>query len=127
MFVTRRVGQALLAGFALLALVGWTGAGVALALECPEPQTAASAGILDEPEAEIDELSRLLASGDVESRISEIIDDLRRKYPSAENAELVNFLVTAYCPVVNAEGISEDAKQAKIGTFSGQVYEMLSR
>ncbi len=125
MFVTRRVGRALLAGSAFLALVAWTGTGVAL--ECPKPQAAASAGILKEPEAEIDGLSRLLASGDVENRISEIIDDLRRKYPNAENAELVNFLVTAYCPVVNAEGISEEAKKAKIGAFSSQVYEMLAR
>ncbi len=125
MFVTRRFGQALMAGSAFLALVGWSGTGVAL--ECPEPQTAASAGILKEPEREINDLSRLLASGDTENRISEIVADLRRRYPAADGAELVNFLVTAYCPAVNAEDISEEAKTAKIETFSSHVFELLSQ
>ncbi len=73
----------------------------------------------------LDSESRLpesLAAGDLGNRISEIISDLRAKYPSVGSDELVNYLMTAYCPVVNGlSGLSDDEKEARLDAFSSQV------
>jgi len=56
------------------------------------------------------------------NRISEIIGELRAKYPPVESDELVNYLMTAYCPVVNGmAGLSDGEKQARLDAFSSQV------
>ena len=112
------------AATALASLVVWTSP--AAALECPEPHSVASDGVIKEPEAEIREISGLLASGDTENRVREIVSDLRKRYPDLDSAALVNFFVTAYCPVVDAEGISDGEKKAKLDRLSSQVYQMVA-
>lgn len=115
----------LLAGTALISFVYSTVP--ATALDCPEPQAAASAGVIEDPQKEIQEISGLLASGDVESRIEKIVTNFRGRYPNLDTASLVNVFVTAYCPVVDAEGIDEGAKKAKMGRFSSQVYAIATQ
>jgi hypothetical protein len=95
--------QLIIAAFALLTSLGL--ASRSQALECPMPQNTTEIGVIREPASEIARLSNLLAAGDLGNRISEIISDLRAKYPSVGSDELVNYLMTAYCPVVN--GLSD--------------------
>jgi hypothetical protein len=53
-----------------------------------------------------------------------IVSDLRARYPGVENAELVNYLVTAYCPIVaRLSGLDEQQKQAQLDQFVGQIMQ----
>jgi hypothetical protein len=111
---------------AALAVLGISVAGQALALDCPVAQPLTRPGVLQETPAQISELSNLLATGDLGNRIPMIVSDLRARYPGVENAELVNYLVTAYCPVVaRLSGVAEQEKQAQLDQFVGQVMQVM--
>ena len=44
--------------------------------------------------------------------------------PNVPTGELVNYLVTAYCPVVNSlTGLSNNEKQARLSAFVSQVVQ----
>jgi len=101
------------------------GCGDTATFECPLPQKGASEVLPESPE-KIKELSGLLASGDMGNRIHLIIADLRRKYPKADMAAIVNYLVTAYCPVVDAEEIGDEAKTEKVNAFSSEVLKIIA-
>jgi len=120
--MTRRsTAAALVAG----ALVGVSGPG--RALECPLPQPAATASAVRETEQDIRELSGLLAAQGT-GVVPEIVAGLRRRYPSAQDAEIANYLVTVYCPVVNRDAAASDAeKAARLGAFSSELMQMLAR
>ncbi|WP_431285525.1 hypothetical protein ACQW02_12250 [Humitalea sp. 24SJ18S-53] len=112
----RRIGPAMaVLGLACAALP-------AAALDCPIPQPNATAGVIREPAAQIDRLAGLLGTGDVANRVPDIVRDLRQRYPAAGSADIVNYLVTAYCPVVNQlTGLGEAEKQARLAAFSSTV------
>ncbi len=113
----------ILASAVLAMIMG--GCGDTAAFVCPLPQKGAPE-VLPESEDKIKELSGLLAGGDLDNRIHLIIADLRRRYPNADSAAIVNYLVTAYCPVVNAEGIGDDEKTQKVDNFSSQVLKIIA-
>jgi hypothetical protein len=94
-----------------------------MALECPAPQHAGASGVTQETPGQIAELSQVLASGDLGNRIPVYVHVLRKsRHPDAPTGDLVNYLVTAYCPVVNSlSGLSDDKKQARMDAFALQV------
>ena len=95
-----------------------------MALECPTPQPAGAPGAIQETPAQISELSQVLASGDLGNRIPVFVNGLRSRHPNAPSGELVNYLVTAYCPVVNRlTGLSNSEKQARLSAFVSQVVQ----
>jgi hypothetical protein len=95
-----------------------------LALECPTPQTAGAPDAIQETPAQVNELSQVLASGDLSNRIPVFVHDLRSRHPDAPSGELVNYMVAAYCPVVNRlPGLSNGEKQARLSTFVSQVVQ----
>ncbi len=96
----------------------------ALAFECPKPE-AGGKGTLAESPGEIEQLSALLGSGDVENRLDVIASDLKRKHPQADPTDLANFMVTAYCPVVAAGAGSDAEKDARLAAFSDRVWQVL--
>jgi len=92
-----------------------------IALECPTAQPAGTAGAIQESPAQINELSQVLASGDLDNRVPVFIHSLRSRHPDAPASEFVNYLVTAYCPVVNGlTGLSDGEKQARMDAFTTQ-------
>jgi hypothetical protein len=94
------------------------------ALECPMAQPAGAPGAIQETPAQISELSQVLASGDLGNRIPVFVRALHSRHPDAPTGELVNYLVTAYCPVVNSlTGLSDGEKQARMDAFITQVTE----
>ena len=98
----------------------------ALALECPMPQPLTRPGILKETPAQTTELANLLASGDDDNRIHVVIHDLRTRYPGIENAEIVNYLMAAYCPTVaQLTGLGPQEQQARTDRFLGQVVRIV--
>lgn len=114
------------------ALAGVIGAQIGFAqpvsaIECPEPEAAGSPGVIPEPAQEIAELSALLRSGDLGNRLDVIARDLQQKYPKADDTELTNFMMTAYCPVIAAdEDLSESEEREHLEGFSSQVWQILS-
>ncbi len=94
----------------------------ALALDCPKPQPTAKPGILKETPAQMAAVGKQLAGGDTFNAIASATADLRIRYPGVESAEVVNYLVTAYCPAVAADSkLSEAQKKAAVDGFAAQV------
>jgi hypothetical protein len=99
--------------------------GPSFALQCPVPQPAGGPGVIQETAADIDNLAIVLASGDLGPQVPLIVNALRTRHPGVPNGEIVNYLVTAYCPVVNRmSGLSESEKHAKLGAFASQVVQV---
>ena len=93
-------------------------AGPSLALECPRPQPLARPGVLKETPAEVSKLSAVLAAGHDEAKIQDIVSGLRLEHPGVEPAEIMNFLITAYCPVAaQAKGLTEAGRQTMVDQF----------
>ena len=93
-------------------------AGPSLALECPRPEPLARPGVLQETPAEIATLSAALAAGHDQAKIGDIVSGLRQEHPDAEPAEIMNFLIAAYCPVAaRAKGLSEAQRQTMVDQF----------
>jgi hypothetical protein len=114
-------------GISLLLLAMYAALAVpAQALECPAPKALTRPGVLRETPAQITAMSNLLATGDVSNRVSVVVADLRARYPGVENAELVNYLMAAYCPIVaRLSGLSEAEKQARMDNFVSQVAQLV--
>ena len=89
-------------------------------IDCPTPQSGQAAGMLGES------LSQIKAAGDelgqgTENEIAEVTARLRKRHANAKNAEIVNYLVTAYCPRVNARpSLDKAAKQQALQAFSAR-------
>jgi hypothetical protein len=97
-----------------------------LALQCPASQPLARPGIIKETRTQTQVVATLLATGDDANRIRVIVDDLRARYPGVENAEIVNYLMAAYCPVVaQLSGLGEQEKQARMDRFVTQLSQII--
>jgi len=106
-------------------LLVW-GAETACALDCPVPQPKTTASALQESPQTIEELSALLAAQGT-GVVSEIVTQVKRQYPTAQDAEIVNYLVTLYCPVVNQDAALSDAEKAdRLSAFSSRVMQTLA-
>jgi hypothetical protein len=96
------------------------------ALDCPIPQPATTASALRESSQAIQEVSNLLEAQGT-GVVPEIIAELKRKYPTAHDAEIANYLVTLYCPIVDRDAaLSDVEKSARLGAFSSQIMESLA-
>lgn len=94
----------------------------ALALQCPMPQETASPGVLKQTKEDIARLDSQLQKGTAGNAVSEIVFNLKKQYPNATSEEVVNYMLTAYCPVVAREkSLSEDQIRAKLENFVIQV------
>lgn len=118
-----RIGLASRALATTTALLFW--AGPTIAVDCPQPQNQASPNAIQEAEKEVSALAPLLSGEDLENRVGVIVSDLRKRHPDVGKEELVNFLMTAYCPIVNKEALSEDVKSTKLKAFSDQVIKFV--
>ena len=91
------------------------------ALECPAAQSTSQHGVLQETRHTIALRAHTLkAIGS--AAIPGMIYNLRIKYPGSTNSEITNYLITAYCPVVNQKsGVSNEQKRALLARFADQV------
>ena len=85
------------------------------------PDSACGARSVGETPAQIAETGNLLASGNNGNRAPEVVADLRRRYPGASDAEIENYLVAAYCPVVaRMNRLSVAQQRARVDQFARQ-------
>ncbi|MCW2273740.1 hypothetical protein GJ654_17080 [Rhodoblastus acidophilus] len=95
------------------------------ALECPLPQKLSRNGVLKETPTQMAIVGALLARGDASRTVPLVEADLRARYPGVENAELVNYIVTAFCPVVShMTGMSDAEKPARLNGFVQDLMQM---
>ena len=114
----RRVAAVLTLGLAV--------AGPVLALECPTPQPLTRPGILQETPAQKADMSTLLAGDETGNQIRVVVRDLRTRYPGVENAELINYLMAAYCSgVAQLTGLGEQEMQARMDRFVSQLAQII--
>jgi hypothetical protein len=54
------------------------------------------------------------------------VADLRARYPGVENAELVNYLMAAECPIVTKlGGLGEQEKRARLERFASNTAQIV--
>ncbi|RBP12828.1 hypothetical protein DFR50_11317 [Roseiarcus fermentans] len=112
----------------LAALFAGTALGAASAGEfaCPVAQPSGAPGVIRETPAAIDLLAPVLTGADVTSQIPAIVDGLRKRYPAARSDEIVNYLITAYCPnVAKVPDLSDAEKTQRVEAFSKAVLAVL--
>lgn len=111
---------------AAVAALGLAVAGPVLALECPAPQPLTRPGILQETPAQKAYVSTLLAGDETGNQIRVVVRDLRTRYPGVENAELINYLMAAYCSgVAQLTGLGEQEMQARMDRFVSQLAQII--
>jgi hypothetical protein len=88
----------------------------ARALECPKPQPLGGAA------GAAASLEQQLASKDVLAQIPGILGSLHQQFPKADKQQLTDYLISAYCPVINgAANLNEQEKQAHVREFANSV------
>ena len=93
---------------------------------CPETQASTTNAALQETPEQLASTTNALKSPELENAIRVVAGDLKKKYPSADTADIVNYMLTAYCPLVAAKGgLGADEKQAEMDRFSSQVFQIL--
>jgi hypothetical protein len=93
---------------------------------CPEIQPRTTRMALKETVADVARASAALSGPEPDNAIRVIAADLKRRHPQADSAEIVNYLMTAYCPLVKAQsGLSDREKREKMDRFSTQVYTIV--
>lgn len=98
----------------------------ALALECPQIHELEKSGVTEEQKTEVNEISALLAGDDLDNRLHEIVTDIRARHPDASDADLVDLLTAAYCPVIERkEDMSESEKTAAMDAFAKRTSDLL--
>jgi hypothetical protein len=95
-------------------------------LICPETQARTTLIALKETAADVASASAALSGPEQENAIRVIAAELKRRHPQAGNAEIVNYLLTAYCPLVKGEsGLSDREKRERMDRFSTQVFTIV--
>ena len=98
----------------------------AAALTCPEIHARTTPMALKETTADLASASAALSGPDLENAVGIIVAELKRRHPQAGSAEIVNYLLTAYCPLVKEEsGLSDREKRERMDRFSTQVFTIV--
>ena len=111
---------------AILGIALLCGSQQAWAFECPRPEQP-SPGVLQESQQNEQALTQMFTGGNIEDKIGVAVAELQRKYPGATDAELVNYMIGAYCPAVaQMPNLSDRQRTAKVEHFAATLFELLS-
>ena len=94
---------------------------------CPEKDIAKTIPAIKETPADLAAVTDALKGPERDNTIQVVIANLKRKYPDAKKEDILNYMLTAYCPLVEAEdGLGADEMRDRMQQFSTQVYNILS-
>ncbi len=65
-------------------------------------------------------------ANDTGNAVGVIAQDLRKKYPGVTDAEITNFLVTAYCSELKAEGYDGGRARTRIKNFADRADRLVA-
>ncbi len=129
MMTTKLAVAALVIGvMGLSALYSWIARpqNFTAAFICPEAQPRTTRMAIEETAADVARASAALSGPEQENAISVIAAELKRRHPQADSAEIANYLLTAYCPLVKVQsGLSDQEKRERMDRFSTQVYSIV--
>jgi hypothetical protein len=92
------------------------------AFDCPVPQTAPDSMAIKEMQAQITQLSEALEADETGTVTEGTVYELRQRYPKATFAEIVNYMVTAYCPIIaKNDSLSDAEKKSRLDRYTQQV------
>jgi hypothetical protein len=95
---------------------------------CPQVHVKSTAMAFRETPLAVGNIADVLKGAEQENAIRVVVQQLKKKYPNAKNAEIVNYLVTAYCPTVAKDsGLSDGEKKSRMDQFSSQVYRIVQK
>jgi hypothetical protein len=94
----------------------------AAGFRCPVAHGRTNNLAIQETPAQVAQLSNELAVDETGNTTIATIMGLKRKYPKARFDEIVNYIVTAYCPIVakNAS-LSDEEKEDRLKRYSLQI------
>jgi hypothetical protein len=93
---------------------------------CPELQPRTTRMALEETTSDVARYSAALSGPERENAIRQIAADLKRRYPQSDGAEIVTYLLTAYCPTVKEQsGLSDQEKREMMDRFAAQSYALV--
>ena len=81
-------------------------------IECPAPETGKTAGTVAESPAQIAAAGQQLHYGN-SNAMGEVAAAVRKRHPGAGKDAIVNYLMTAYCPGLNADNALDQAGRRK--------------
>lgn len=111
---------------ALLSFCALPAAAAEGAFTCPAPQAATTGSAIKETPAEIADIASTLAGPEKENAILVAADKLKKAHPNATKDEMINYMLTAYCPLVAKDtGLSQSEKRGRMDRFASQVRKML--
>jgi hypothetical protein len=98
------------------------------AIDCPVPQPVTNGVAIKETPARIVQLSEALAQDETGEMTEGTVFELKGLYPRADSAEIINYMVTAYCPVVaRNDSLSEAEKKDALDQYSVQVEALVAK
>jgi hypothetical protein len=119
-----------LVALAALALVisSWSSSTMAAeTLACPVSHMSEGPHILRETPATMAHVSSVLSSGGA-AAAPDVIATVKKHHPRATKSEIMNFLVTAYCPVVAGRtGLTKARQRQELLHFDRTVERLLYR
>ncbi len=90
-------------------------------LQCPLPEGGDAGSTLGETPKQIAIAGERLGAGS-ENDIAMAIASIRARHPSAAKSEIVNYLITGYCPKIKDDRmLDETGKQNALKSFSTRV------
>ncbi len=95
-------------------------------LDCPNPESGSLDGTIRETAAQIKQAGQFLRSGG-EAAIAELGTTLATRHPGVSRFAKVNYMVTAYCTIVDAGDGNVNAKHKRLSTFSARAAAILRR
>ncbi len=97
------------------------------AMECPISHPANTPTSIKETRRQIESYSALMTAQGPRV-VPEIVATLKKRHPEAANAEITNYLVTIYCPVIEKNAaLSDERKIQQLTMFSTRLSRELAR
>lgn len=104
----------------LVAIAGCSRSASRQAIECPIPETGQTAGSIKESADEIAAAGQQLHYGN-SNAIGEVAGAVRRRHPGATRGAVINYLLTAYCPGLNADdALDQNRRREAMESFAKQ-------
>jgi len=102
------------------------GSEAARKLGCPLVTNSGNQNAVTDPGAGIVDLMQGVDDDNISNKISEMLHQLHTNNPSISDADAINDLMVAYCPIVAKEGGSKSQMNKKLHAFLDEVNEQLS-
>jgi mono/diheme cytochrome c family protein len=101
--------------------------GMNLGGECPKIEQPEIAAVVADPKSGIGEALKGLTLVNVEQTAEQIIPKVKAAAPNAAQADIVNDITAAYCPVIKQDpNVTGVQKVIQFNNFSDQVYSVLT-